>query len=56
MISGKKLSKKSYKIRKIYNIHDLVNEIKPSQKQSEVDWGKPEGKEILTPERSDGNS
>ena len=32
--------------KKIYNIHDLVKKIKPQDKQSEVDWGKPEGKEI----------
>ena len=32
---------------KEYNIHDLVKRIAPEQKQSEVDWGKPEGKEIF---------
>ena len=31
---------------KIYNIHDLVREIEPQYKLSEVDWGKPEGNEI----------
>ncbi|MCK5201497.1 MAG: hypothetical protein KAR21_24255 [Spirochaetales bacterium] len=31
---------------KKYDIHDLVKKINPEQKQSEVDWGKPEGKEI----------
>lgn len=33
-------------VRRKYNIHELVKNIRPEDKPEEVNWGKSEGKEI----------
>jgi len=45
-VSGGKIIIEPLSIPPKYDIHDLVKQIDPKRKQSELDCGKPEGNEI----------